>query len=74
MISISKITNTNATKKKCKEKDIRNSFKVKNPHSNGLWYSRSKSVFFLKNFPNIKSNKAKTKTENIKIINISIVP
>ena len=50
-ISTSKIANTKATRKKCKEKDIRNSLSVGKPHSKGLCSSRSNNDFFLTSFP-----------------------
>ena len=58
-ISTSKIANTKATKKKCKEKDIRCSLRVENPHSNGLCNSRSDDVFLHSNFPRIHKIKDK---------------
>jgi len=69
MSSTSKIKNTIAKIKKCKEKGIRNSKSDLNPHSNGLWNSRSNNIFLLIVFPKKKINIVKVilTTKEIKI-------
>lgn len=51
MSSTSKITNTRATRKKWILNESRNSAKVLNPHSKGLWSSRSVFIFFITLLP-----------------------
>ena len=72
-ISTSKIKNTIATKKKRKEKGIRLSSIVENPHSNTLLDSRSRMHFFLKKLKNITSTRliSKLTQKNITIPNIN---
>lgn len=52
--STSKIIKTKAIKKKWRLNFNRWSLKVENPHSKGLWNSRSKNVFLLTNLPKIR--------------------
>ena len=61
--STSKITNTNATKKKWTLKDKRNSENVLKPHSKGLWSSRSANIFFITRLPS--PNKTLDNTQDV---------
>ena len=71
-ISTSKIANTKATRKKCKEKDIRCSLRVENPHSNGLCSSRSHDLFLHNDFPRIHKIKDRINILTSWIIRINI--
>ena len=72
-ISTSKTANTRATIKKWREKDMRDSFKVGNPHSKGLCRSRSEEIFFLRSFPARPKTEDKTNTKAIAVIIILII-
>jgi len=67
-ISTSKIKNTIATKKNRKEKGIRLSSMVENPHSNTLLDSRSRIFFFLNNTKNPVRKNPNTNLTQKKII------
>lgn len=61
--STSKIIKITAIKKNCKEKGIRAEFLGSNPHSKGLFFSRSEKVFF-----EIKFNISRINPRMIQII------
>lgn len=57
MISTSKIRKIRATKKNRMEKGSRAENLGVNPHSNGLNFSRSSLIFFLRSIPSASSKK-----------------
>lgn len=71
--STSKIRKIMATKKNRIEKGSRDIVLGENPHSNGLYFSRSEKDFKPKIFPNKKSKRAKNKIIIIiGIINLNV--